>query len=153
MAANSKSGKKSTKGKKHSPDAELAAAQDAIKSLRSTVAKLEKNVVKLEAKLEKRMSELRSDAKKFRTAAERAGRSAVKSAQGAGKSAAKSAKTSAGKVSDQKPAPAEKVEVVPVEEAPKSEMTVAQLRTAARAQGVAGYSRMAKAQLVAALKR
>lgn len=153
MAANSKSGKKLSKGKNRSPESELAAAQEAIKSLRSTVAKLEKNVGKLEGKLEKRVSELRSDAKKLRAAAERAGRSAVKSAQGVGKPAAKSARTSAHEVSDQKPAPAEKVEVVAVEDAPKSAMSVAQLRAAARAQGVVGYSRMTKAQLVAALKR
>jgi hypothetical protein len=154
MAANSKSSKKSGKGKKFSPEAELAAAQEAIKNLRATVAKLEKNVVKLEDRLEKRVSELRKDAKKFRDAAEKAGKSAVKSATDVGKSAAKSA---ARKVADWEPAPApaekEKVEVVPVEKAPTSEMTVAQLRAAARAQGVAGYSRMTKAQLVAALKR
>lgn len=151
MAANSKSSKKPGKGKKFSPEAELAAAQEAIKSLRSTVAKLEKNVGKLEDRFEKKVSELRDDAKKLRAAAEKAGKSAVKSAKDAGKSAA----TSARKVTDTKPAPAkkEKVEVVPVEKAPKSEMTVAELRAAARTQGVSGYSRMTKAQLVAALKR
>jgi hypothetical protein len=139
MAANAKSSKKS--GKKRSPESELAAAQDAIKALRSTVAGLEKNVAKLEARLEKRVSELRVDAKKLRVTVENVGKSAVKSAKKAYDSA----------VGDDS-AKEEKVEVVSIADAPKSEMTVAQLRAAARKQGVAGYSRMTKAQLIAALK-
>jgi len=151
MAARTKSSKKSSKGK-GSPESELAAAQEAIKNLRATVAKLEKSVGKLEDKLEKRVSELKRDARKLRGAAEQAGKSAVKSARDAGRSAAKSARTSTRKTRGSKPAPAAKVEVVPVQSAPKSELTVAELRTAARTQGVTGYSRMTKAQLVAALK-
>jgi chromosome segregation ATPase len=150
MADKSKSPKKST-GKKSSPESELAAAQDAIKALRSTVAmleknvvklekRLEKNVVKLEGRLEKRVSEFRDEAQKLRAAAEKAGKSAVKSAKKAYDSAVG------------EPEAPEKVEVIPLADVPKAEMTVTQLRAAARAQGVPGYSRMTKAQLIAALK-
>lgn len=139
--------KKKKSAKKGSSDVELATARATIKTLKATVATLEKNV----AKLEKRASKLKTGAKDRRDSARRTGRSAVTSARSRARST-KKVVVSAVPIGRQE-APPEKVEVVKIENAPKSELTVTALRGAARAQGIPGYSRMTKDQLIAALAR
>ncbi|MEJ7633208.1 Rho termination factor N-terminal domain-containing protein [Aeromicrobium sp.] len=146
MAASKKSSKSSKSSKKSAKDVELATARSTIKKLRRTVDKLEKNV----SKLEKRTSELKAEAKERQSLAKRT----VKKAKDSGGATAKSARKVVDSVLRQDAPPAEPAlatEVVAVDEAPAADLTVAQLRAAARQQGVPGYSRMRKAQLIAAL--
>jgi predicted RNase H-like nuclease (RuvC/YqgF family) len=181
MAAKRKTAEKITRPKppkasrKSSADEiELAAARKTIKKLKSTVVALEKRA----AKLEKKADELKAELKRLRVGTaeqvKKGGSATVKQVK-----KAKAAKKIAHVLVDHdepKPVDATPVEdaaadaeivvadvvapadgvaaatdVVPVADVPASELTVAQLREAARAEGVAGYSRMRKEQLISAL--
>lgn len=138
MAAKKKSSrKKSTKTDDVS--VELAAAKAAIKKLKSAVAKLEKSV----AKSEKKLSDLKGDLKKVRGVAKKSAKGVVKSV----KKAVPSVEPTEVPVEESLA-----TEVVVVEDASQSELSVAQLRAVAREQKIAGYSRMRKDELAAALK-
>lgn len=150
--------KSSKASKKSVTDAELVAARATIAKLQSTVGKLEKKV----EKLEKKSTILKAESKKPRDTAATTG----KKAKAGGTAKVKKAKATVDAVVEpEASAPAESAvhvgegpvvqsgptDVVATDEQPASNLTVAQLRAAARAQGIPGYSRLRKDQLIAAL--
>lgn len=149
---------KNTKASKKSvTDVELVTARATIAKLQATVDKLEKKV----EKLEKKSTVLKAEAKKLRDTAATKG----KKAKAGGTAKAKKAKATVDSVVEpEASAPAESADVregpvvpsgptdvVAIDEQPASNLTVAQLRAAARAQGIPGYSRLRKDQLIEAL--
>ena len=124
------------KKKKTSPTTEST-----VKELRSTIKTLQAGVEKAEAKA----ARWKAKAKKHRTASAKATRKLEKSQQALKQDRSEATTTAAEQVSAPQPAP--------MSTTPDSSWTVTRLRAAARSQGVVGYSRKSKAELIDALER